>query len=312
MQLSKAVKLAVILAALPLLNICSHASSAHLERAAPYRFVDLMPAFWQFWDDTAQSAPDERTRLFRSRFVDRYAAVYRFARSGIGDGDLAAFFQRVAKREGALRRESQLLPSRLRREWDRCRRILPDLDAEATIYVLPAPADAVGGWVRLLGSEDVVILGFEALTATASATEWSVAVDHELMHLYHIQRNSEMRDVTDQYFVRRAQPVHLYQLVWLEGLAMYASQVLNPEAKPGEILNGALTESIRHDLPRVSRAAAKPADIHAWPFTTTSSSLHGSSARTRKRCGSVQRLRDGGNECHGFRPKALTVGRLLS
>jgi len=55
----------------------------------------------------------------------------------------------------------------------------------------------------------------------------AVIFSHELFHLYHFQLNPSPVD-PDQ--------IPLYRLIWQEGLACYASSVLNPDAPRAEIL----------------------------------------------------------------------------
>jgi hypothetical protein len=75
---------------------------------------------------------------------------------------------------------------------------------------------------------DSLLMGLDGL-ARFHGTDVPLAVilTHELFHLYHFQVNPLPRNPDD---------LPLYRLLWQEGLAVYASQQLNPGATLGDVL----------------------------------------------------------------------------
>jgi hypothetical protein len=92
--------------------------------------------------------------------------------------------------------------------------------------------------VRVLGAREVVILGSEEMfDRIGDRRALSTYLHHELTHLCHNQRNAEMRRVTETFFQDvPGPPARLYQIMWLEGLAVHVSKVLNPDASVRDIL----------------------------------------------------------------------------
>jgi hypothetical protein len=144
------------------------------------------------------------------------------------------------------------------------------------VFLLPAPRSIVGGSVRPLGDKDAVILGTEEIgVAMKSKTGFDVLVQHELTHLYHQQVNREMREMVEQVYMPpfpqgRAK---LYQVMWLEGLAVYTSKHLNPTAPDKEVLvSNTLAADVKSRWPRLGAEvrkyldSTKKADIDAFHF----------------------------------------------
>ena len=144
------------------------------------------------------------------------------------------------------------------------------------MFLLPAPRSAVGGSVRPLGDKDAVIFGTEEIAlGMKSKTGFDVLVHHELTHLYHQQVNPEIRQMVAEVYMPpfpegRAK---LYQVMWLEGLAVYTSKLLNPTAPDKEVLvSYTLAADVKARWPGLGAEvrkyldSTKKADIDAFHF----------------------------------------------
>jgi Predicted Zn-dependent protease (DUF2268) len=75
---------------------------------------------------------------------------------------------------------------------------------------------------------DSLLIGLDGLARFHGAdAPLGVILSHELFHLYHFQVNPLPKNPDD---------LPLYRLLWQEGLAVYASQQLNPGASLGNVL----------------------------------------------------------------------------
>jgi hypothetical protein len=75
---------------------------------------------------------------------------------------------------------------------------------------------------------DSLLIGLDGLARFhGTDAPLGVILSHELFHLYHFQINPLPKNPDD---------LPLYRLLWQEGLAVYASQQLNPGASLGDVL----------------------------------------------------------------------------
>jgi hypothetical protein len=76
-----------------------------------------------------------------------------------------------------------------------------------------------------------VVYGFALLATARSDAELAERVDHELAHLYHAQVNPQVREMVAAFFTNRGgHETALYELMWVEGLAVHAARRLAPDA----------------------------------------------------------------------------------
>ena len=179
-------------------------------------------------------------------------------------------------KEHDLHRVESLFPTRFAESWSKFKKDVPDLAPGAAVYLLPAPRRAVGGSVRPLSHRSAVIFGAEEiLSVIDSQTAFNVLTQHELTHLYHMQVNPEMRQMIAQVYMPPFAEGRskLYQVLWLEGLAVYRSKVLNPSSTDQQILLSSTVASdvaavwpnLGHGL-RSVLDSNKAADIGAYLF----------------------------------------------
>jgi hypothetical protein len=256
-----------------------------LRPSPPYRLIDLLQASLHFFDP-AQISVERKVDLFRKSIIDPHQEAFRVAPGATdeqtledffrSDKNLESYLQNSLSSEPEMRKLSDEFPTLLYACWSRLHSRLPRLNGDVTIYLVPAPLDTVGGCVRPVGPRNVVVFGSEVLAhRRTSPLRFDVFVTHELFHLYHIQANPEMRTASAGYFMgdSTTPPPKLYQMMWLEGLAVYASQVLNPHAtmKEAWVSSDPLSE-VKARLRPLSISALKELDstdkrvIHDFVF----------------------------------------------
>ncbi len=261
-----------------LFAVCGSAAARSPEPyGKPYRFHTVVPAYWRFVERDSHPERGFDVNLFRAEVIEPEKEVFSsVAGRQLGDAGLSGMMRVLARQTDELRRVEAEFPGRLDKAWRRFAEKVPDLKAGASVYLLPAPRFAVGGSVRPLGERNAVIFGTEEIgTTLGSKTGFDVLAHHEMTHLYHLQVNPEMRRMTAEvYMPPYAQgKTKLYEVVWLEGLAVYWSKVLNPLAPDREVLVSAnLAERVRAGWPRIGTElrehlnSSKTEDIDAYMF----------------------------------------------
>jgi hypothetical protein len=226
-------------------QLASPAPKQPARLSPPYRLINLLPVSVPFFGQASASIR-RRAELFRETVLDPHEEAFRVAPGRANEQTLDDFFRSDKNLESyiqnsalgkQMRRLSDEFPTLLYACWSSLDSQLPRLNGDVTIYLVPAPLDTVGGCVRTVGPRNVVVFGSEVIAhRLASPLRFNVFVDHELFHLYHLQVNPEIRSVIAEYFNRSTTPPlpKLYQLIWLEGLAVYASLTLNPHATINE------------------------------------------------------------------------------
>lgn len=203
-----------------------------------YDLVDAMPALSALLHSAAGADSAALVTRFRTEIIARYPEAYGFFGTA-GDNTIATFLADVATRADAQRRLSAQFPAAFEAIWTRFIAAMPHTRSDrTTIYLAPASHDMMGGSVRVSGARDVVLLGSEEMAdRIEDRRALTTYLHHELTHVCHNQNNREMRQVTETFFQDRAGPrAKLYQLMWLEGLAVHCSKVLNPDASTSDIL----------------------------------------------------------------------------
>jgi hypothetical protein len=256
---------------------CSTALAPAERDSKPYKFHAAMPAYWRVVELDSNPQRGFDAQLFRAEVIEPNKEVFAAVTGRpLTDAGLNRMVRTLARMPEQLRRVDAEFPDRLDKAWQRFAEKVPDLKPGATVVLLPAPRVDVGGSVRPLGERDAVVFGAEEIALTlGSKTAFDVLVHHEMTHLHHLRVNPEMRRMTAAVFMPPYAPgnTKLYQVVWLEGLAVYWSKVLNPSAPDKEVLASAsLAERVQADWPRIGAElrerldSSRKEDIDAYMF----------------------------------------------
>jgi hypothetical protein len=257
-------------------------SGAPGETRSQYRYRDLMPTYWSYVGPVTSAGHRATVDGFRTRVIEPNRKVFSaVAGPWLNDTNLPRFIEALEGKSGQMHLVEEQFPRRLDETWHRFTKVVPDLSARASVYLLPAPRVAVGGSVRPLGNENAIIFGAEEIsTVIESQTAFDVLVHHEMTHLYHMQVNPEIKQMIaavymPPYATDRAK---LYQVLWLEGLAAYMSRALNPTATDNQVL---LSDTVAADVksvwPRIGSDigalldSSKKVDIDAYLFDSDTS-----------------------------------------
>jgi hypothetical protein len=243
----------------------------------PYQFHNAMPSYWEFLRQNRTDGPGSAAKRFASTVVDPHREAFTAVAAGwLGENRLGKLARALEGQTDKLRRAEREFPGRLDRAWRRFKQQAPDLKSGAEIYLLPAPRFAVGGAVRPLKDRDIVVFGAEEMAITlVTKTAFDVLVHHELTHLYHQQVNKEMRAMIAEVYLPpyAAGRAKLYQVLWLEGLAVYASKLLNPTAPDREVLlSDRVAADVKARWPRLGASirdhldSSRKADIDRYLF----------------------------------------------
>lgn len=213
-----------------LAEACGGASTRPASAGAPFRVVDTMPAFFAFWD-RAEGAPIEEARaLFRELVMERYPAVY--APSVLGaasqaelDVRLDRFLPKLPALVPVMRRLHQRFGARLEEGTRRFLQALPSFSWDGACYLL-ASIDGFNGAGREVDGRAALLFGLDVMADLQPDRDPMVLIHHELFHFHQAQG-----------------PAQIYAAMWFEGLATYASLVLNP----GTAREDALPSTHLHD-----------------------------------------------------------------
>jgi len=181
---------------------------------------------------TASATPEEELRAFHEQVIDRFPGLYAQHVLGLKPGphlDDAIHAALKGAREDATR--DQLL-LRLRAAIDDASKafeVFPDFRCDFPVYL----ADTLGqldGAGREVDGRRALVLGIGNLAAEQASLPLAILMSHEMFHRYHYQAAGYSDDLNER------QPI--WQALWVEGLATYASQVL----APGTTLSDALAD----------------------------------------------------------------------
>ncbi|HEY4252840.1 MAG TPA: hypothetical protein VGM87_16635 [Roseomonas sp.] len=180
---------------------------------------DLMPDFWTVYDRAGTGSAVERGRAIAQDFFTPHVEAYR--RAGIGRVDLARWLAGFDPMAAAVRRFSARFPALWQAHLARFRQALPDAAADTPVTLLPS-FDWFDARTRLAGERVGLFVGPDTMVRLHGPdADPGILLDHESFHLYHFQVNPGL------VFPAGAP---LWSGIWIEGLAMHASAVLNPDA----------------------------------------------------------------------------------
>ncbi|HEY4366687.1 MAG TPA: hypothetical protein VGN07_05585 [Steroidobacteraceae bacterium] len=209
------------------LGLIAHASAAAPVPDEPtYTFTDLTGDYTRFFDRTTQLNADQRVAAFKSDFIPVFPDFYGAAR--FPQMTAERFDARIAKSFGgfpAIRDRysatAATFTKMLRPALETFRRAFPDVQALPPVYLLHSLGEMDGG-TRKLGGKLVLIFGADVMVTAHDFKDEQPFLHHELFHVYH-----------QHYFPECTQ---VWCGLWLEGLAVYVAQQLNPQSSDSQLL----------------------------------------------------------------------------
>ncbi len=202
----------------------------------PFEVVDVMSAFWRFWNMTIHAAPDERVRAFFDQVVGAYPELFQHGLIASGpltdhesdpeaQSRVAKYLSDIVPLLPAMRHITTVLQDNFSGYAENFRRMFTDYAPATPVYFT---VSILGFSAGMLGSEDSSALYFgvdQLARLYGPEVSIKVIVQHELFHQYHYQIAPAL------YMDREA-----WAFLWEEGVATYVSRKLNP----GTTVDGAL------------------------------------------------------------------------
>jgi hypothetical protein len=198
-------------------------STAHA--IEPPAIIDLIPQDVRVLESLAGNT-EARVERFSKEVLDAHPEVYqRLWR--VDPAQTKAYVDRAPEYVARIRQLHGLFESQAPAILDRFCQAYPEfVPAKAKIYLMLS----LGRFDAKIPSQhpDSLLIGLDGLARFhGTDAPLGVILSHELFHLYHFQINPLPKNPDD---------LPLYRLLWQEGLAVYASQQLNPGASLGDVL----------------------------------------------------------------------------
>jgi len=221
-----------------ILGLLFTASCAHVEHIEPapsftpgpsrLRLHNYADDFHAFWRSVRDLPSEEQTARFHDEMVPLLPGYY--AADMIANGDEATFDARIAAQiagfgdyEDAYGRKVEEFAAALDANAASFSSVFPDFDDDVDIYLIHSLGQLDGG-TRELDGEVFLLFGADVMTRVHDWDDETAFFLHELFHIYH-----------DGYFSERDCEA-MWCALWSEGLAVYVSAQLEPEAGYDELL----------------------------------------------------------------------------
>lgn len=203
------------------------------EPSAPYE--NYADDFLAVWDRTRGDSPEARREAFRREIFPLFAAFYeaeRFQSEEFGsptlpeviaysDSRIDDAFENFEEMREAYVDKMRQFDSGLANAISDFKQTFPDFKLRTKIYLLHSLGEMDGG-TRTLNGETVLIFGADGMAKFHSFGDERAFFLHELFHVYHQSHFGPCNEIWCD--------------AWREGLAVYASEQLVPEASPIELL----------------------------------------------------------------------------
>lgn len=214
----------------------STAASPAPPGVASYRVVDATDPFFSFVDDSSGLAEQDKIRAFRERVVGAHPTLFVPGVIGVAarrdhddlDERLPNYFASLPPRLPAMRKLKAALRTDLQTHDARFRRALPDMAWSGTVY-FTVSVDAFDGSLRTVNGEQALLFGIDKIAQIHGAdVDLGALFHHELFHAYQATVNDSLTPSESSH--------GLILPLWVEGLAVYVSKQLNPQATSAQIL----------------------------------------------------------------------------
>lgn len=202
-------------------------------------YTDLMSAYRQFAIRTANFSPEDRAVAFRKEIAARYPDYY--APEIYGDeaklqARAVQFFDPVKRAasfhgippvsEAHIEEIGSLVGREFLQEQRRLMRSFADFQCSTTVEFGVSLLRFDGHPVDIAGKQHL-LFGVDVIAALHDAAEMPSFFDHEIFHIYHKQLIAAQLPQGDE---------PAWMMMWIEGLATYVSQRLNPQLDAQQVL----------------------------------------------------------------------------
>jgi len=226
--------------------------------ARPCSYTDLMPSYQVFATRTAGLPPEQRAAAFRKDVAAKYPDYY--APEVFGDDTRlearAVRFFDPAKRAAVFPGTTPLTDARLAAmgtvigpqflaQQQRFIRVFADFSCASTVE-FGVSLLKFDGHPTDFGGKRHLLFGVDVITILHDEAQMPSFLDHEIFHIYHEQV------IADQ--IPKGDSPGWYTM-WLEGLATYVSQRMNPELDAQHVVwsPSDMVVRMQKDTPRAAR-----------------------------------------------------------
>jgi hypothetical protein len=234
-------------------------------QSKPCSYQDLMPAYEKFSLETAALTPEQRAAAFVKDFAAQYPDYY--APKVFGDetkmrASAARFFD--AKRSAAVFPDfPPLTPERIAamgrvagsqfaEQQQRFIQTFADFSCATEVEFGPSLLKFDGHPVEFDGKSHL-LFGVDVIAAVHEPADMPAFFDHEIFHLYHRQVIGAQAP--------QGEDDPAWWTMWVEGLATYVSQRMNPELNAQQVLWSPKNMVARMQLEQVRAAKLMLLDI---------------------------------------------------
>ncbi len=187
----------------------------------PFAFIDAMPAFFAFWARAANEPLEAQIARFRAEVIGAHPSLYTEGVLGLhGDHDaalrdrLTAWLPTLAPIVPRMREIHASFESDMNRGVERFASVLPSFRWNGSCHLF-ASVDSMNGGMRKVGDRAALLFGLDVIARGGESMPPPVLFAHELFHAH-------QSDVVPS----SSQEQHIYDALWAEGLATYASLVV--------------------------------------------------------------------------------------
>lgn len=222
--------LRILFALLPAaLASCAHSSNSSEVTSRQIRVHNLIPSFRTFWEKVQSRPVLEQLAAFKMEIVPTFPEFYAFKfeqwkRHGKNpDQQIKESLQEFPALKEKFFLLSESIEAQLQKSLVTFEKNFPDFPNKTDVYLIHSLLEMDGG-TRELDGRTTLIFGLESMVRFHRNLDEKSNLPffhHELFHVYHRQ------------FVHGEKP--LYKALWVEGLAVYVAQQLNPEASNAEL-----------------------------------------------------------------------------
>lgn len=236
--------------------------------AASYRVVDATGPFWEFWRQAEGKPPEVQAELFKGIAVKAHPEL--FANHVIGidpsvkdktlDHRLVGYLASLPSRLEAMHKISLSLGRDLKQYDASFRATFPDMKWNGNVY-FTVSIDAFDGALRKVDGKMALLFGIDKIAKIHGAdADLGALFHHELFHVY-------QEDVNPRKEVPEDAPHGVLDPLWSEGLAVYVSKVMHPQATWKQILlSDEMIEQTTTKLPKLAGELRQHLDASTEEF----------------------------------------------
>lgn len=205
----------------------------------PCGYTDLVPAYRKFAIRTANLSPEDRAAAFREEIVARYPDYYApeiYGNPTKVQARAVQFFDSIKRAvsvhgippvsEAHIEEIGSLMGREFLQQQHRFIRSFEDFQCATTVE-FGVSLFKFDGHPADIGGKQHLLFGVDVIAALHESAEMPSFFDHEIFHIYHKQLIAAQLPQGDE---------PAWVTMWVEGLATYVSQRMNPKLDAQQVL----------------------------------------------------------------------------